>query len=235
MNKDVVVERLFDALLTGDRQQSARVVAQARCEGMNCEQLVTEVFWPTHTMIERLHREDKLSKLAHNSATRLLRVLCDRAAGEFELAPSNGRTIFAFCGPNEADELAAQIATDLLEREGFTLRYCGGGIAGDEILEAVNESTPDILLIFASAPTDLPEIRGVIDSLNDIGACRETQIVVGGGVFARASGLAEEIGADLWADEPDEVVEAILDEPTRRMSQDQRTVGRNKAAHARAA
>ncbi|MEM9082333.1 MAG: hypothetical protein AAGB34_01970, partial [Planctomycetota bacterium] len=59
-------------------------------------------------------------------------------------------------------------------------------------------------------------------------ACRQTQVVVGGGVFNRAEGLAEEIGADLWGEDPMDVIQAIVDEPECRMSQDQRTVGKGK-------
>lgn len=35
------------------------------------------------------------------------------------------------------------------------------------------------------------------------------QIVVGGGIFNRAPGLAEEIGADLWATSPRELLSVL--------------------------
>ena len=54
------------------------------------------------------------------------------------------------------------------------------------------------------------------------------QIAVGGGVFNRADGLAEEIGADLWATTPLSLVEAMIAEPARRAVADQRTVGRKR-------
>ena len=79
--------------------------------------------------------------------------------------------------------------------------------------------------MFGSGPSDLPMIREIIDTINEIGACRDLQIVVGGGVFNRAEGLAEEIGADLWAEHPLDLIDVMLEEPTRRASADQRTVG----------
>jgi hypothetical protein len=54
------------------------------------------------------------------------------------------------------------------------------------------------------------------------------QIVVGGGVFNRAEGLAEEIGADLWARTPAELLERLESQAQRRATESQRTVGRNR-------
>ena len=52
--------------------------------------------------------------------------------------------------------------------------------------------------------------------LLEIGACPHLQIVVGGGVFNRADGLAEEIGADLWACSPIELVDVLTENPAHR-------------------
>jgi hypothetical protein len=54
------------------------------------------------------------------------------------------------------------------------------------------------------------------------------QIVVGGGVFSRAEGLAEEIGADLWARDPRELIDKLDAQKDRRATPEQRTVGRNR-------
>ena len=88
---------------------------------------------------------------------------------------------------------------DLAEADGYEVRFGGGGVAADEILAEVGEHRPDILLLFGSGASDAPHIRQIIDTVRSVGSCPNTQIAVGGGVFARATGLAEEIGADLWA------------------------------------
>ncbi|MCA9294262.1 MAG: cobalamin-dependent protein [Phycisphaerales bacterium] len=219
-------ERLLEALIDGDRAASRAVVDDAHTMGSTAEDIVAELYWPTYETIEKLYRGDQLSNMGHHLATRLLRTLVDQASQHFDYQPSNGRTVFAVCGPTDADELAGQIAADFIEREGYSIKYAGGGIASDEVLEMVQTSQPDVLLLFASAPSDLPDIRALIDQLGEIGACRKTQIVVGGGVFNRAEGLAEEIGADLWAEDPCELCEVLLKQATRRATAEQRTVGR---------
>jgi hypothetical protein len=89
--------------------------------------------------------------------------------------------------------------------------------------------------MFCSAPADLPQVRSLIDTIREIGACPNLQIVVGGGVFNRADGLAEEIGADLWASTPIELIDVITENPAYRAEKNQGVPVPRKKARQRAA
>jgi len=115
-----------------------------------------------------------------------------------------------------------------LEADGYEVFFGGGGIANDEILAQCGQQHPDVLMMFASAPGDAPNIRQLVDKIRTVGACPEMQIVVGGGVFQRAEGLAAEIGADLWANTPSELLDLLEVKRERRAADTQRTVGRNR-------
>jgi methanogenic corrinoid protein MtbC1 len=234
MQQDQLIQRFFETLVTGDRPRARELVNATVSGGYTAQRLITDLFWPTYEMLDKLYRQDQLGKLAHHTATRLLRVLVDQNSVKLQRGTLLNRTVMAFCGPNEADEMGGQMAVDLLEAAGFTVTFGGGGIANDEVLGQVNEKKPDVLLMFASAPGDLPNIRAMIDQLREIDACPNLQIAVGAGVFNRADGLAEEIGADLWACNPLEMAQVLISEPARRASADQRTVGK-KARVRRAA
>lgn len=226
MHSQQTIERFFETLITGNRQRARTLVDELAASGWTAQRLVADLYWPTYELIDRLHREDQLATLAHHTATRLLRVLVDQNSARLDRAASIGRKVMAFCGPTEADEMGAQMAVDLLESQGFEVIFAGGGIASDEIMTQVNNAKPDVVMMFASGPADLPGIRSIIDNIREVGACPDVQFAVGAGVFNRAEGLAEEIGADLWASTPLEMVEVMVSEPSRRASADQRTVGK---------
>lgn len=228
MNEELLVERLFSTLISGDRAAARQVVQEAHDAGMTAEQLSHGGFWEVLELINRLFRADQLSTLAHQYAIRLLRSLIDQAQARYTQRPSRNRRILMFCGTSEADELTALLAADLAEADGYEVFFGGGGVANDEIMGEVGERKPDILLMFASGPSDAPNIRVLIDNIRSVNACPEMQIVVGGGIFNRAEGLAEEIGADLWAKTPAELLEKLHKQKDRRASADQRTVGRNR-------
>jgi MerR family transcriptional regulator, light-induced transcriptional regulator len=238
MSQDILIERFFETLISGHRAAARQIVDQTVRAGVDPRRIVTDLFWPTYEMIERLYRGDQLSKLSHHLASRLLRVLVDQNA--LRLNPITdgsgaGRRVLAVCGPRDTDELGAQMAVDLLEQSGFLVSFAGGNIPNDEILQHVNEGGPDVLLMFASGSSDLPSIRQLMDTLQEIGARPDLQIVLGGGVFNRADGLAEEMGADLWAKTPMELVEVMVEEQTHRAIGEQRTVGRRRKVRREAA
>jgi methanogenic corrinoid protein MtbC1 len=230
VDTEMMTERLFPLLITGDRSATRSAVESMLQDGVTPEQLTHEAYWPLLEMINTLYRNDQLTNLAHHYATRLLRNLVDQAQAGYTMQPRRNKRIMLFCGETEVDDLAAQIVADLAEADGYDLSFGGGGISWDEILQETSESKPDTLLLFSSSAQDAPNIRVLIDTVREIGACPNMQIVVGGGIFNRAEGLAQEIGADLWATTPSELIHRINTEPERRATAEQRTVGQSRAA-----
>ena len=232
MNEEITTERLFQALVTGDRRGAREIVNEVRGEGLTAEELTHRLYWPALEMINRLFRADQLATISHHYATRLLRTLVDQAQSEYVQRERRGRKIVMFCGRGEVEDLAGQLAADLVEADGYEVYFSGGGVANDEILSEVGRHRPDVLLMFGSSPADAPHIRQLIDRIRTVDACPTLQIVVGGGVFNRAQGLAEEIGADLWVRDPAELLEKLDTDKERRATPEQRTVGRNRRVRA---
>ena len=232
MTHNFTTERLIETLIDGDRSEARSIVGQQLAAGLSPEELLCDLFWPAYETVDRLFRGDQISTLGHNLATRLLRTLVDQNSAKLLEAEiddaGQGRSVLGFCGPSESEELGAQMAVDLLEARGFGVRFAGAGVANDEIISRIHEHRPEVVVMFCSAPADLPGIRELIDTVRDMGVCKDTQIVVGGGVFNRAEGLAEEIGADLWAADPLDLVETMIAAPEHRADEEQRTVGRTR-------
>jgi methanogenic corrinoid protein MtbC1 len=229
MNTEMIVERLFEALVNGDRAAARSLVQSTTDAGIPAPKLLQDIFWPIHEMLERLQRSHQIELVSYHLATRLLRTLVDQAASRLAIPANRTKTLLAFCGPSQGEELGAQIAVDLLEAAGFDVVFGGGGVPSDEIMAQVHSRQPDILLMFASAASDLPAIRTLVDNLRGIGASTGTRLVVGGGVFARAEGLADEIGIEVCAASPEEMVE-MLSQPLPA----KRATAENDSAKARA-
>ena len=84
-------------LIAGDRNGAKSVVAHAERGGLTARQLVSDLFWPTYGLVEKLHREDQLTMLNYRMATRLMRILVDRAAGQLASDSPRGRRRGAPC------------------------------------------------------------------------------------------------------------------------------------------
>lgn len=229
-SRNALLERFFNSLISGNREEAHAIVDEALQADCPADRILSHLFWPTLEQFQNLHRHDQLSDLAFNLATRLLRQLVDQMQLRLEQRERKGITALIVCGDEQSEELASQMAADLLEADGYTVYYVGGGVANDEIVEQIGQVNADRLVVFGAVPATVPYTRLLIDRLHDLNIAPKLQIVVGGGVFNRAEGLAEEIGADLWASDPTEIVEVMNAEPERRMDADQRTVGRRRRA-----
>ena len=228
MQREVLIERFFNTLISGNRPAARQVVDELLQSDCPAEKVLTRLFWPTLNHIQDLYRHDQLIDVAFHYATRLLRVLVDQMQLRLEQSDRCGRLVMVASGDDASEEIAAQIVCDLLEAAGYEVIFAGGGVANDELVNQTNNLDVDCLVVFGAVPATVPATRKLIDRLHTIGANDKMQVIVGGGVFNRAPGLAEEIGADLWAHDPDELVSLMNDFPERRMSNDQRTVGRKR-------
>ena len=231
--RNVLLERFFNALISGDRNAARTIVDDVLEADTPAAEVLSNLFWPVLEHVQNLYRNDQLAVLPYQYATRLLCQLMDQMQLRLERIEPNGSKVLVVCGEEQSEELAGQMAADLLESGGYEVYFAGGGVANDEIVEQLAALNADKLVVFGARPQTVPATRLLIDRLHDIGACPSLQIVVGGGVFNRADGLAEEIGADLWAHDPLDLLDTMLDEPDRRMAEDQRTVGRRRRSGAR--
>ncbi|MCC6579991.1 MAG: cobalamin-dependent protein [Phycisphaeraceae bacterium] len=228
MAKDAIQERFFTALISGQRDTARQIVDELLQADCPAPSILGKLFWPTLDQVQKLYRHDQMSMLSFNFATRLMRNLVDQMQLRLERRESRGKSVLVVCGPEESEELGTQMVADLLEADGYDVFFAGGGIANDEIVSYIGQLNINTLLVFGAVPSTVPFTRLLIDQLHEIGAAPKLQVVVGGGVFNRADGLAEEIGADLWAQSPEDVVQVMNDNPDRRMTEDQRTVGRKR-------
>lgn len=206
-----ILEKYLSALLQGDRQRCRAVIEQAMQTGTPANSVYADIIWPIMLEIEHLLRTDRLTPVKEHLATRINRTLVDQLQNKLPRRPSTGKNIVVCCSPSELHELGAQMTADLFESAGWEVRFIGGGLTNDDILAFINEYAPDILLIYGTTPKQAPEVRRLIDTIRAVNAHPDMHMMVSGGVFNRADGLWEEIGADLFAECATKAVQVASD------------------------
>ncbi len=228
MKREAVLERFFTALISGNRPAAREIVDELLQADYAAPAIMSRLFWPTLEHIQTLYRHDQMSDLSHHYATRLLRGLVDQMQLRLEQRDRRSKKVMVICGPEESEELGAQMVSDLIEADGYEVCFGGGGVANDELVAQLGEMSADVLVVFGVTPSTVPFTRLLIDRLHELGVCPEMQIVVGGGVFNRADGLAEEIGSDLFAPDPIQALALLAAYPNKRATPEQQTVGRKR-------
>lgn len=232
MSRNVVTSSLTQSyiqpLLAGDRAVCRRVIEDALACGLTAHDLLTGLVWPVMEKVQELYRDDAVTISAVNLATRLNRSITDQLTARLPRAAANGKTVLLFCGHDEPEELGGQICADLFEADGWSVKFAGGGVPEDEVLSMLGNDRPDLLVLFGTLPAGVPAVRKLIDYLREVNSCPDMQIMCCGGIYKRAEGLAEEIGADLFAAEAHDAVRVARENPTKRASVDQQTVGKTR-------
>jgi len=218
----------IDPLLAGDRAACRQTIDLAIAADVTPSELLTGLIWPAMEHVQSLFREDRIGQSSMNLATRLNRSLTDQIAARLEHKPSCGRSALIVCGDAEPEELGGQITADLFEADGWLVKFAGGGVPEDEVLKMIGEFRPDLLILFGTLPSGMPAVRKLIDYLREVNSCPQMQVLCCGGIYKRAEGLAEEIGADLYAPDAQEALIVATANPTRRATVDQQTVGRTR-------
>ncbi len=216
----------LEPLLTGDRAACRKIIDAAIETGIDAYDLINQLVWPTMELVQAMYREDRITISSLNLATRLNRALTDQLTAKLTPKAPNGKRVLIFCGDDEPEELGGQICADLFECDGWEVRFAGGGVPEDEVLKFIGEFRPNLLVMFGTLPSGMPAVRKLIDYLREVNSCPQMQVMCCGGIYKRAEGLADEIGADLYAPDAAEAVAIANADPAKKASVEQQTVGR---------
>ncbi len=202
-------------LFGGRRAEARELIARAHDRGIGAAKLIQKLIWPAMVQVEKLYRGNHISQIQEQMATRINRMIADQLHALLARRPKTGQRMVVACGEGESEELGAQMLADLFEAKGWTVWFLGAGVPNDEILQFIGKVTPDILLVYGTRPAGVPGVRKLIDLIRGVGVCEEMQILVAGGVFNRAEGLAEEIRADLFAPDSEQALTIVEEHPVR--------------------
>ncbi|MCP4374558.1 MAG: hypothetical protein GY794_00040 [bacterium] len=208
-------KQYLEHLFSGKRCEARELIFAAQDRGISASKLLKSVIWPAMEQVDRLYRDNHLSRIAEHMATRINRMIADQLNGMLARKPKNGKRMVVICGKGESEELGAQITSDLFEAEGWSVWFVGAGVANDEVLELTGTIQPDILTVYGVQAVDVPSVRKLIELIREVDPCDNMQVLVAGGVFNRADGLADEIRADLYAGDAAAALKTVAKHPVR--------------------
>ena len=206
MPSSSLVEEYMSPLLAGERVACRKFVLASLDRTDDPKDLYYGLLWPAMEKVAKLFRSDRINAASEAMATRINRSIADQMQLRLTACEQNGKRLVITCAPGEPEELGAQIYADLFEARGWNVYFLGGGIPNDEILGLVGRVRPDILLIFGTHPSGVPDVRKLVDMIREIGVNPTMNIMVSGGVFNRADALWKEVSADLFARTADQAI-----------------------------
>jgi methanogenic corrinoid protein MtbC1 len=195
--------------MAGDRSACRDQVRESLADGNDTIETLERLVWPACTIIDGWSRRDQIDAVHQHCATMLLLQIVQRLEPMLARRPSRCRLVMVSSGQKPLEELAAEVFAGLAEADGFDVLFLGGGVESDDLFAAIGRRTPDFVVSYAAAGQDAPRLRRLLNALKEQDPVPGLRIGVGGGVFTRAPGLAEELGVDFSADTPFDLLEAL--------------------------
>jgi len=204
-----LLTRYMQPLLAGRRAECFSLIVDAIDRGHAAEQVIHDILWPAMSQTERLYRDDRIDRAVENMACRINRTVAAQLQAHLPRSMPNGKRIIVTCARESREEIGAQMLADLFQSHGWDVYFIGAGVPHDELLHLVGQLHPTVLLIYGTCPCEVPAVRQLVELIREIGVCPTMNIVVSGGVFNRVDGLWQEVGADISASLPREVIQIV--------------------------
>ena len=200
MVNEQLIARYLKSLLTGDRNECRVVIEEVLRSGVPAHQVYMDIIWPIMTEIDKLYRDDQIDSAQEAFASRINRTIINQLQNKLPRRAEKNKRVVIVTASSDKAELGGQMMNDLFESDGWDTRFLGGTAGNEDVMTFIHGYAPDILLLYGFNGEDAPAVRGLIDTIRGVNAFPEMRIMLSGGVFSRAEGLWEEIGADLYAE-----------------------------------
>ncbi len=199
--------RFLDALLGADHTEALAMARKVK-NAEDFEFFLLCVIQPSMYEIGRLWEKGKISVAQEHLASSIVsRVMSQLYSAIVAVKPTKGRAVIT-AAPNELHELGAWMVSDLLELDGWQVRYLGANTPMEDLMELLEDFRPQLLAISVIMPFNLDEVKKLITAIRNKESLRGIKIMVGGRVFMTVPDIWSEIGADATAGNAREAVTA---------------------------
>ncbi len=172
--------RFLDAQLAGDRREALRLaLEEGLARGAKPEDIHMFVVGASQREIGRLWQENRITVAEEHQATAISQVVLAHVFPHFARSPRLGRSVLVACVEGELHDMAARIASDILDAAGFDVRFLGASVPTDELLKMLRAKPVDALALSVTMTFHLSMVRQAVAAVR--AACGPgLPILVGG-------------------------------------------------------
>ena len=188
------LEKLYEAILTGDANMAVEITQEAVAADLNPQDLVIERMIPAMDEVGRRFEAGEfyvpellISGRAMKGALDILRPLL----AERGIEPAGRIVIGTVKG--DLHDIGKGLVASMLEGGGFKVIDLGVDVAADKFVSEVRKANADVLALSALLTTTMPAIKDVIQAMNDSDQSDRCKVIIGGAPITQQ--YADSVGA----------------------------------------
>ena len=199
MSQTPDLDKLYEAILTGDASTAVEITQQAIDAEMDPQALITEKMIPAMDEVGRRFEEGEffvpellITGRAMKGALDLLRPLLTAQGIE-----PIGRVVIGTV-KGDLHDIGKGLVASMLEGAGFEVIDLGVDVAADKFVSEVRDANADMLALSALLTTTMPAMKDVVDAVRDSDMSERCKVIIGGAPITQQ--YADSIGADGYSD-----------------------------------
>ncbi len=184
------------AVFEGDRRQASRLILNAADEGQSVPDLYLKVLWPAQEELGRMWLLGEINVAEEHFATATTRLVMAQLQARAVCRAANGKTLLAAAVAGNQHDLGIQVVADLFEFDGWRVIPLGANLPPEDLAQAVDFYSPDLVALSVSLMTQLPALEQALAAVRACERGAKAKILVGGGGMIGGTELAKTWGAD---------------------------------------
>jgi methanogenic corrinoid protein MtbC1 len=205
---DALVEPYVAFQLAGERAAARALIRQeGLVAGLSVPDLYRRVLQPAQYRVGELWQANQISVAREHLATAVTEAVMSEVAAAAPRAPSTGVGVLVACVEGELHDLGARMVADVLELDGFAVRFLGADVPTDSLLALIREEPPRLLVLSAAIPERLVQLREAVARVRQVYGSR-IPIFIGGQIMDWVPDLARTLDVDLAARDALETLES---------------------------
>ena len=194
----ITADVFLQAILSGQRHAAVRIAREALRNGATVPALYFDVFQPVLYEVGSRWESNSLTVAQEHMATAITQyVMAQIYEPPGDSAGAKGHVVLTGV-EGELHNIGAVMVGDLLELDGWRVRFLGTNLPAGSILSAIRESVPTHVGISATMLFNVAAVRQLIAGIRSEFQDR-VRILVGGAAFRTAPNLWRQVAADAYA------------------------------------
>ena len=178
LDMDSYQQRYLQALLDGDRDDASSIVSELIPKRARVADIYLQVLAPAMFQIGELWCDGKVNVAQEHLATQITLEQMDKLRLIQSIPRSLSYRVMVCCVEGEQHFIAAKMAADLFQMEGWQVDYLGPNVPTPALIEIVSARRPNLLALSITMEANLRRTQTLVKKIRKLPAA--PYIIVGG-------------------------------------------------------